>query len=151
MRGLGHERWLPRARTREDWLKLYHQRREYLYGIRSVELTWYKEGKGNTGARHFHYFKAPVLRHWNPDIHVREVKLLRASPPAPKLVVELDDGTKKEIDVSGLKEVQIWEKLVALSTPNPCATEGQQPQPSLSAQQSQQSKEQPQTQTVVEK
>jgi len=58
---------------------------------------------------------------------------------------------KKEIDVSGLKEVQIWEKLVALSTPKPSATEGQQPQPSLSAQQSQQSKEQPQTQTVVEK
>jgi len=104
----GFVKGLPKPRTKEDWLKLYSPHRTYLYGIKQVTVEWSKKGRGQTGTRHFHYFKVPSLRHWNPDVSFVERKYADLQP---RVTLLLADGSTKEILTADLHSDAILAKV----------------------------------------
>ncbi len=87
--------------------------------------------------RHFHYFKVPPIRWWNPDITIHEKKIERGEP---SLIIEkgnqrscarfcyfylltalcpfcssVVDGSKIEIDLKNMRADQIMERVLASS------------------------------------
>lgn len=110
---------MPKPKTPEDWNRLYLKHQVYLHGIKSLELQMVKTGAGKTGARHFHYWKVPPIRWWNPDVNIHEQKLLAGES---KLIIEKVDGKKIELVVDGMKDEEIYNALLSHSDAAPVAS-----------------------------
>ncbi|KAL6052747.1 28S ribosomal protein S25, mitochondrial [Balamuthia mandrillaris] len=109
MKQFGKFKGLPKPKTTEDWLKVYMGHQHYLFGVSRVQLEWAKKGAGQTGARYFKYNKLPPLRFWNPDVEFVEIKRLQGKP---SLIVDYEDGRRKEWDLTGKKEEEVFSTLM---------------------------------------
>jgi len=96
--------------------KQYMQNKLFVYNVKSLSLHWSKDGQGQTGARHFRYSKIPPLRYWNPDVAFNELKYVGVRP---KISLEMEDGTTKDIPIVGLKEDEIWSKVSQVTGKKP--------------------------------
>jgi len=87
----------PIPKVWEDLHKSYLESKNYLYGVKKLIIQFSKQGNGNTGARHFHYYQVPALRYWNPDVEIHEIKHRKVNPP--KVKIELENSIIREFDI----------------------------------------------------
>eukprot|EP01104_Vermistella_antarctica_P014317 TRINITY_DN4477_c1_g1_i1.p1 TRINITY_DN4477_c1_g1~~TRINITY_DN4477_c1_g1_i1.p1 ORF type:complete len:126 (+),score=10.90 TRINITY_DN4477_c1_g1_i1:90-467(+) len=106
MKQFGKVAGLPRPRTEQDLHRLYLQHQYKLKdGISRLVVNWSKSGPGHAGARHFWAYKCPPIRHWNEQVTVERNFLEPGIKPT--LVIESNDATPVEIDLTGLHQDQI--------------------------------------------
>eukprot|EP01117_Protostelium_nocturnum_P017670 TRINITY_DN722_c0_g1_i1.p1 TRINITY_DN722_c0_g1~~TRINITY_DN722_c0_g1_i1.p1 ORF type:complete len:125 (-),score=43.52 TRINITY_DN722_c0_g1_i1:20-394(-) len=70
--------------------------KNYLFGIRKVEVEYSSLGAGNSGARKFAKLETVPLSYWNPDVTFETKKMYQI--PNPRMKITKEDGTVVEKD-----------------------------------------------------
>ncbi|PRP88562.1 hypothetical protein PROFUN_02973 [Planoprotostelium fungivorum] len=104
--------------SKKPWATLhqtYVKEKNYVYGIKSIDLKISSTQRGNAGARKFYQLEFPPLSYWNPDVRFQYQKLYKID--APTLTVTMESGKVHEVTVPNLKQKDILAKLLELSQP----------------------------------
>eukprot|EP01098_Paradermamoeba_levis_P007470 TRINITY_DN3091_c0_g2_i1.p1 TRINITY_DN3091_c0_g2~~TRINITY_DN3091_c0_g2_i1.p1 ORF type:complete len:126 (+),score=38.14 TRINITY_DN3091_c0_g2_i1:36-380(+) len=111
MKKIGWQKGFQKPRTAEQFREIFQQRPVLVPKLKAINIQLGRSGPNQAGLRYFKTFQVPFLRYWNHSLLIDSSTKFKQEP---KLVVTLDDNTKKEIPVAGKKETEILEELQKL-------------------------------------
>lgn len=110
----GWVKWHRKPITEDEWARVFSKHKYFVPNVTGLDLIYSRAGgPGLAGIRHFKLDALPPIAFHNPGIDIK-FQSVQEKDVLPIVTVELENGTKHEINCRGLRDSAILEKIYEL-------------------------------------